>query len=55
MKTIIASGGSAGGHLTAATATLKFNDKQDNLNYSSVPNALVLFNPVLDTYLGTKD
>ena len=52
---IIASGGSAGGHLAAATATLKkFNDEQDNLNYSSVPNALVLFNPVLDTYLGTK-
>ena len=48
---IIASGGSAGGHLAAATATLKeFNDEQDNLNYSAVPNALILFNPVLYNY-----
>ena len=48
---IIASGGSAGGHLAAATATLKeFNDEHDNLNYSSVPNALILFNPVLYNY-----
>ena len=52
---IIASGGSAGGHLAAATATLKeFNDEQDNLNYSSVPDALILFNPVLDTYFATR-
>ena len=52
---IIASGGSAGGHLAAATATLKeFNDEQDNLTYSSVPDALILFNPVLDTYFATR-
>ena len=46
---IIASGGSAGGHLAAATATLDgFNDPSDDLSVSPVPNALVLFNPVFD-------
>ena len=46
---IIASGGSAGGHLAAATATLDgFNDPSDDLSVSPVPNALVLFNPVID-------
>jgi acetyl esterase/lipase len=46
---IIASGGSAGGHLAAATATIqKFNEESDDLSISSVPNALVLFNPVFD-------
>jgi len=46
---IIASGGSAGGHLAAATALVtSFNEGSDNLSYSCVPNALVLFNPVID-------
>jgi acetyl esterase len=46
---IIASGGSAGGHLAAATALVtSFNEGTDNLSYSCVPNALVLFNPVID-------
>ncbi|MBC9795201.1 alpha/beta hydrolase [Sinomicrobium sp. FJxs] len=46
---IIASGGSAGGHLAAATATIeKYNDSKDDLNISAKPNALVLFNPVID-------
>jgi acetyl esterase/lipase len=46
---IIASGGSAGGHLAAATATIeKFNEDTDDLSISAVPNALVLFNPVFD-------
>ena len=46
---IIASGGSAGGHLAAATALVNpFNEGSDNLSYSCVPNALVLFNPVID-------
>jgi acetyl esterase/lipase len=45
---IVASGGSAGGHLAAATATLPdFNDPGDDLTISARPNALVLFNPVL--------
>lgn len=46
---IVASGGSAGGHLAAATAYVdKFNDENDDLNISPKPNALVLFNPVVD-------
>lgn len=47
---IIASGGSAGGHLAASTATLSsFNDNEDDLTISAIPNALILFNPVLNT------
>ncbi len=46
---IIASGGSAGGHLAAATALVeKFNESTDDLTISCVPNALILFNPVID-------
>ncbi|MEX2565129.1 MAG: alpha/beta hydrolase [Cyclobacteriaceae bacterium] len=46
---IIAAGGSAGGHLAAATALIsKYNDENDNLSISPKPAALVLFNPVLD-------
>lgn len=46
---IIAAGGSAGGHLAAACAVVeKYNDKNDNLKFSCVPNALVLYNPVID-------
>ena len=49
---IAASGGSAGGHLAATTATLtELNDPKDDLSISSIPNALILFNPVLDTSL----
>lgn len=46
---IIASGGSAGGHLAAATAFIEgFNEPTDDLNISTIPNALVLYNPVID-------
>lgn len=46
---IIASGGSAGGHLAAATAlSAGFNEGADPLDISPVPNALILFNPVID-------
>ena len=46
---IIASGGSAGGHLAATTALIEaYNESTDNLLISCVPNALVLFNPVVD-------
>jgi acetyl esterase/lipase len=46
---IVASGGSAGGHLAAATAIIeRYNDKQDNPDISASPNALILFNPVID-------
>jgi acetyl esterase/lipase len=46
---IAAGGGSAGGHIAAACGTVKGLDKQsENLAVSSVPDALVLFNPVFD-------
>lgn len=47
---IAAGGGSAGGHLAAATATLSGHDESgEAARVSSVPDALVLFNPVLIT------
>lgn len=47
---IVASGGSAGGHLAACTAVIKnINEATDDLTVSSIPMALVLFNPVVDT------
>lgn len=43
---IVASGGSAGGHLAAATGTIKeFDEPSEDAAVSSVPNAMVLFNP----------
>lgn len=48
-KKIVASGGSAGGHLAAACGTLPgLDEPEENLNISSKANALVLFNPVFD-------
>lgn len=47
---IVAAGGSAGGHLAACTAIFEnFNEETDDLNFSTIPMALVLFNPVVDT------
>lgn len=46
---ITAGGGSAGGHVAAATGTVSgFEEENENLAISSRPNALVLFNPVYD-------
>jgi len=46
---IVASGASAGGHLAAATALIDgYNEDTDDLSVSSIPNALLLFNPVID-------
>ncbi|MCF7567755.1 alpha/beta hydrolase [Sabulilitoribacter arenilitoris] len=46
---VIASGGSAGGHLAAATALIQdYNESTDDLSIDCTPNALVLFNPVID-------
>ena len=46
---IIVSGGSAGGHLAAATALINdYNENSDDLTISCIPNALVLYNPVID-------
>ncbi len=47
---IAAGGSSAGGHVAACTALLPgFDEKTENSAISSAPNALVLFNPVIDT------
>ncbi len=47
---IIASGGSAGGHVAACTGVIEGHEQQgEDASISSVPNAMVLFNPVLDT------
>lgn len=49
LEKIVASGGSAGGHLAAATAFCdNINNPEDDLAVSSVPQALILFNPVID-------
>ncbi len=45
---IAAAGGSAGGHVAASTALLD-DPVPAETNVSSVPDALVLFNPVIDT------
>ncbi|MCB1229808.1 MAG: alpha/beta hydrolase fold domain-containing protein [Verrucomicrobiae bacterium] len=50
---LAAGGGSAGGHLVAATATIgdTVNEASDDLSVSAVPNALILFNPALNLLL----
>jgi acetyl esterase/lipase len=46
---IAAGGGSAGGHVAAATGILSgFEEQKEDLAVSSRPDALVLFNPVFD-------
>jgi len=46
---IAAGGGSAGGHMAACTALIKdLDEKNEDPGISSVPNALILFNAVLD-------
>ncbi len=48
-KRIAGGGGSAGGHVAACTAIIKGMDEADeDLSISSIPNVLVLFNPVVD-------
>ncbi|MDQ8197887.1 alpha/beta hydrolase [Pelagicoccus enzymogenes] len=47
---VIASGGSAGGHVAACTGVIAgYDEREEDLTLSSVPNAMVLFNPVIDT------
>lgn len=45
---IVAAGGSAGGHVAAATDLTKLDEPTENAAVSSRPNALVLFNPVFN-------
>lgn len=47
---IVASGGSAGGHVAGATGVLSgYEESGEDLAISSQPNLMILFNPVLDT------
>ncbi|QDT90519.1 alpha/beta hydrolase [Gimesia algae] len=47
---VAAGGGSAGGHVAASTGTvIEFEEPDENKSISSVPNAMALFNPVVDT------
>lgn len=49
-KRIAAGGGSAGGHVAACTGTIAgLDEKGEDASISSVPNAMVLFNPATDT------
>ncbi|MCP4201634.1 MAG: alpha/beta hydrolase [bacterium] len=49
-KRVVAGGGSAGGHVAASTATLlHLPNRGEDGAISSVPNVLLLFNPVIDT------
>jgi acetyl esterase/lipase len=49
-KRIVAAGGSAGGHLAASTAFIDgFNAQDENEKIDTKPDALVLFNPVINT------
>ncbi len=47
---IVASGGSAGGHIAACAGIINgLEAENEDLKISSLPNAMVLYNPVLDT------
>jgi len=47
---IVAAGGSAGGHVACCTGLIDGHEQDgENHEISSVPNAMILFNPVLDT------
>lgn len=46
---LVAAGGSAGGHVAACAGIIPgYDDPTEDLDVSSAPNALALFNPVLD-------
>lgn len=47
---IVAAGGSAGGHVAACTGVIEGNEEAgEKTAISSLPNAMILLNPVLDT------
>lgn len=47
---IIAAGGSAGGHIAACTGVIEGHEEAgEDLSVSSLPNAMILYNPVIDT------
>ncbi|MFR9619660.1 MAG: GDSL-type esterase/lipase family protein [Rikenellaceae bacterium] len=46
---IVTSGGSAGGHVAACTGIIEGVEDDAKLKVSSAPNAMILFNPVVNT------
>jgi len=47
---IVAAGGSAGGHVAVCAGVIEgFEEAGQKTSVSSIPNAMILFNPVLDT------
>lgn len=49
IEKIVAAGASSGGHLASSLALIEgYEDPNDNTFFKSIPNALVLFNPVVD-------
>jgi acetyl esterase len=53
---IVASGGSSGGHIAVCSALIKgFDENNEDLTISSVPDALVLFNPPLNMVESIKN
>lgn len=47
---IVAAGGSAGGHIAACTGIVPgYDEEKEDMKVSSVPDAMVLFNPALNT------
>jgi acetyl esterase len=47
---IVAAGGSAGGHVAACTGVIVGQDEAgEDLSVSSVPDSMILYNPVIDT------
>jgi acetyl esterase len=47
---IVAGGGSAGGHVAATTGVIRgYHEVREDQNISDRPNAMMLFNPVIDT------
>jgi acetyl esterase/lipase len=52
---VIAAGGSAGGHLAAATALVPgFDAEGEDLSISAIPNAMVLYNPGVNPSLSGR-
>lgn len=47
---IVSAGGSAGGHVAACTGVIQgHEEKTEDSSVSSLPNAMILYNPVIDT------
>src|SRR5262245_234919 len=55
-RRIVASGGSSGGHIALSAATFDtFDEAGEDAKTSSGPNALVLFNPAVDTTIAPPE